>query len=109
MDKEEILAMKPGEELNRVVAEEVMGHTIVEDATFGSMELLLTDDGTVWSSILPYSEDMAFAEQVVDKLFVLGIDDVVCWADFGTGNYTEAEAICKNAVLNVRDRSVNGN
>ncbi len=106
---EEILEMEPGEELDQLVAEEVMGHLIVNDATFGAMERLLMDGEAVWGTISEYSQDMSVAEQVVLKLVELGVDDVTCYADASEGKYTQAEAICKNALLTIRDRRQNGN
>ncbi len=108
MDVEEVLAMEPGEELDRLVAEEVMGHIIVDDATFGAMERLVMDGEAVWGTVTEYSQDMSAAEEVVLKLFELGIEDPTCYADFSQGGYTQAEAICKNALLTVREKSENG-
>lgn len=100
MTREEILAMEPGSELNRKVAEEVMGYTIVNDETFGYMERLIDpEDGRpVWNPLEPYSEDIAAAELVVDTMIERGCDDAIYWADFGGGKYAEAEAICKAAL-----------
>ncbi len=101
MTQEEILAMKPGSELNIKVAKEVMGNIVTREELFGHMERLIDPkDGTsVWGPAQPYSEDISVAESVVDKMIELGHDDAIYWADFGDGIYTEAEAICKAALL----------
>lgn len=100
MTKEEILQMKPGEELNRKIAEQVMGHVVVEDAFLGPVERLLDNSGqSAWGSPQPYSEDRATAELVVQRMLDLGYEDAAYWSGFGEGHYTEAEAICKAALL----------
>lgn len=102
MTREEILAMKPGRELNEKVAREVIGGTVTEDATLGWMEGFPDEDGNhVWDVLNPYSEDLSAAERVVDEMIAEGFDDAVYWADFGDGAYTEPEAICKRALLTV--------
>ncbi len=97
--KEEILAFRPGEELNLVVAEKVMGNSVVEDTTFGQMERVVADGGSIWGPVEPYSEDMAAAETVVNVMIGRGCEDAIYWADFGDGQFTEPEAICKAALL----------
>ncbi len=106
MTEDEILAMKPGIDLNVKVAEEVMGHPVVMDPTFGWLEQLINpkDGSSVWSPPQPYSEEISFAELVVDRMIELGFDDATCWADFGGGKYAEAEAVCKAAVLAILER-----
>jgi hypothetical protein len=101
MTKEEILAMKPGTELNRKVAEEIMGHEVVVDDILGYVVRLTDpeDGSSIWCPLLPYSEDKSVAESVIDKVIQLGYDDAICWTDLGDGVYTEAEAICKSALL----------
>jgi len=100
MTQEEILAMNPGAELNAKVAEEVIGHAVARDETFGYTERLIDkDNSSVWDKLLHYSEDISAAELVVGKMIELGHDDAIYWADFGDGIYTEPEAICKAALL----------
>ncbi|MDD5702900.1 MAG: hypothetical protein PHU23_12720 [Dehalococcoidales bacterium] len=120
MTKEEILAMRPGSELNMKVAEIIMGHTIINDEIFGYMERVINLNSTecgstccgskegdsVWSAVKPYSEDISAAEQVVEKMTELGYKDAVYWADFGNGKYTEPEAICKAALLSRLEGSI---
>lgn len=103
MTEQEILAMEPGTELDKIVAEQVMGHEVTRDELFGYMERLIDpEDGTsIWSPPQPYSEDMSAAESVVEKMIELGHSDALYWADFGDGAYGEAEAICKAALLAV--------
>jgi hypothetical protein len=97
--KEEILALGPGEELNVLVAEQVMGNAVVKDATFGRMERVTADGGSIWCPLEPYSEEMAAAETVVNVMIGRGCEDAIYWADFGNGRFTEPEAICKAALL----------
>ena len=101
MTREEIMAMQPGLEMNIKVAEEIMGHKVVEDSTFGYMERFIGKDNeeSVWDMVLGYSENMWGAELVIRRMIELGHDDAVCWADFGGGAYTEPEAICKAALI----------
>jgi hypothetical protein len=97
--KEEILAMSPGADLNALVAKEVMGNAVVEDAIFGRMEGIAAEGGNVWGPVEPYSEDMAVAENVVNVMIERGCEDAIYWADFGNGQFTEPEAVCKAALL----------
>ena len=103
MTREEILAMQPGNELNMKVSEEVMGHIVTEDKTFGYMERTIhpKEGDSIWGPVKPYSEDISTAELVVDRMIEMGRKDAIHWADFGGGKYTEAEAICKAALLAV--------
>lgn len=99
MTKEEILVMKPGIDLNAKVAEEIMGHVVVEDKMLGLVERLLDDGQSAWGPPQPYSEDRSVAEAVVQRMLELGYEDAPYWSGFGQGQYTEAEAICKAALL----------
>ena len=100
MTKEEILAMKPGLELNIKVAKEIIGHEVAEDEIFGYVEKWTDeDDNSVWDALQSYSEDISAAELVVNRMMQSGHDDAISWADFGGGVYTEPEAICKAALL----------
>ena len=101
MTEEEILAMQPGEQLNVIVATEVMGHAIAKEELFGMMERLIdpADGNSVWGPVHAYSEDMSIAEAIVERMLELGYEDAIYWADFGDGSYTEPEAICKVALL----------
>lgn len=97
--KEEILAMSPGSELNSLVAKQVMGNAVIDDATFGRMEGISAEGGHVWGPVELYSEDMAAAENVVNTMVERGCEDAIYWADFGNDQFTEPEAICKAALL----------
>ena|SRR3972149_2705349 len=103
MTQEEILAMQPGSELNMIVAEKIMGHIVTKDEIFGYMERAVDpeDGGSIWTMVKSYSEDISVAELVVDRMIEMGYEDAIYWADFGGGKYTEAEAICKAALLAV--------
>ena len=99
MTKEEILAMKPGRKLNKAVSENVMGRNVVLDETFGDMESYTVDNNNVWDNLPPYSEDMSAAQSVMARMTSLGHNDVSSWDQYGGGTYTQAEAICKRALL----------
>lgn len=101
MTREEILAMEPGCELNRKVAEVIIGHEVVDDKILGYVERFTCeeDNSSVWDTLHEYSEDMAAAELVVNRMMQLGHYDALYWADFGGGAYTEPEAICKRALI----------
>jgi hypothetical protein len=100
MTEKEILAMKPGAELNILVAREVMKHRVIKDENFGYMERFKsTQDGSlVFGLVQPYSEDRSIADQVIEKMIEKGYPEASSWSDFGGGGYTEAEAICKAAL-----------
>ncbi len=106
MTREEILAMQPGDELNMKVAEEIMGGEIIKDKFLGYLERLVDpiEGGSVWSPVQPYSEDISVAQLVVNKMVELGYEHAIYWADLGGGKYTEAEVICKAALLAVLER-----
>lgn len=99
MTKDEILAMKPGKELNKAVAEHVMGRNVVKDDTFGYMERHIIDNNSVWDNLLEYSEDMSATQLVTERMTSLGHSDAHTWDQYGGGTYTQAEAICKRAIL----------
>ena len=111
MTKEEILAMEPGKELNRIVAEVVMGYKYVDDQFFGDMEGY---GNSIYHPLRKYSEDSAIAEEVVDRMKHEKYNARVelnhyteNWeADFGYGRIsspTAAEAICKVAVITIME------
>jgi hypothetical protein len=103
MTEEEILTMRPGSELNKMVAEKIMGHKVIKDAILGYTERLVSADGSsIWSDLEPYSEDVSKAKLLAERMIEKGYEDAIYWADFGDGKYTEAEAICKAALLAVR-------
>ena len=104
MSKAEIRAMKPGPELNRKVAEEVMDHIVVEDPTFDYMERFVIDGKSFWGNVQPYSEDMTAVRSVIQRMIELGYRDVTSWEDFGEGRYTRPEAICKKALLEMLEQ-----
>lgn len=119
MTKEEILAMKPGNELNLAIAERIMGHIVKQDETFGYMERMVNpkqkecssdccnscntsnEGDSIWGMLEHYSENIDAAKSVIDKMSEIGYKDAKSWPDFGNGKYTEAEAICKAALLAV--------
>ena len=97
--REKILAMKPGRELNIIVAKYVLGHDVVTDKFLGEAERLEGSDGSIWSILLGYSEDNEAAQNVVCAMMDKGFLDAPKWDQFGDGAYTPAEAICKKALL----------
>ena len=115
MTKEEILAMKPGVELNKAIAERIMGHVVKNDEILGYVERTVNPKSqmggascttpvkgdSVWGSLEHYSEDIAAARTVIDKMIEAGYQDAQSWPDFGGGKYTEAEAVCKAALIAV--------
>jgi hypothetical protein len=122
MKLEEILEMKPGIELNIKVAEKVMGNIVVNDKILGYVERKngpQTEDdnptscrtccgskggGPVWGPVEGYSEGISSAMLVVSRMIDSGYQDAINWNNFGGGKYTEAEAICKAALLAVLEK-----
>jgi hypothetical protein len=100
MTEKEILSMKPGAELNIMVAKEVMGHRVIKDEHLGDMERFKSknDKSSVFGLVQPYSEDITIAAQVIEKMVEKGYQDAPSWEDFGGGKYTESEAISKAAL-----------
>ena len=78
MTQDEILAMTPGRELDVRVAEDVMGCRVVKDEIFGDTEgyKLFRDnvpasrrlDNQVFGPLRRYSQDMAAAREVIEKM-----------------------------------------
>lgn len=103
--REKILAMKPGRELNIIVAKYIFGHDVITDKSLGEMERLKDRDGcSVWSLLLGYSEDNEAAQDVVSAMMDKGYLEAAKWDQFGEGAYTPAEAICKRALLCILDQ-----
>ena len=65
MTKEEILAMRPGKELNIRVAEDVMGAEFIRDEIWGDMEKYAS---RMYDSLQAYSENISAAWQVTEML-----------------------------------------
>jgi hypothetical protein len=98
--REKILAMKPGRELNIIVAKYVLGYDVVTDKFLGELERQKdSDESSIWSIPLGYSEDNEAAQNVVCAMMDKGFLDAPRWDQFGDGAYTPAEAICKKALL----------
>jgi hypothetical protein len=129
--RDEILDMKPGIELNIEVAEKVMENRVVNDEILGYLERPASpktnqeevvsgssdsscntccgssNDGTPgWGTVERYSEEISAAMLVVNKMIDRGFKDARNWRDFGGGKYTEAEAICKAALLAVSEKQI---
>jgi len=103
--REKILEMKPGRELNIIVAKYVLGHEVITDKSLGELERLKDRDGSsVWSTLLGYSEDNKAAQDVVCAMMDKGYLDAPKWDQFGDGAYTPAEAICKQALLRILEQ-----
>lgn len=102
MKEKDILAMKPGAKLNAYVAKHVLKHDIIDDEFVGQTERLTDEDGnSVWSEVMPYSEDLSAAQTVVEEMIKRGYSEAPSWEDYGNGIYAPAEAICKRALLAV--------
>ncbi len=102
LTRAEILAMTPGAELNREVAQKVMRHVVARDEVFGYLEGFTDEDGGhAWGPLQAYSEDITAAQLVVDRMLQDGCEDAIYWADFGLGKYSRPEGICKAALLAV--------
>lgn len=100
MTKDKILTMKPGRELNMLVAREIMGHEVVSDEVMGDTERFVDASGdSIWAELTPYSEDVEIVESVINRAIKLGFADAGTWWDFGSGRYQPAEAVCKKALL----------
>ena len=95
MDESQIEQMQPGEELNVLVATEIMGTKVVEDAIFGLMERHLSNKGEhVYNTLQAYSEDLSATKKVISKMVKLGFEtETAYWkAD------DRPEIICKAAL-----------
>lgn len=126
MNRDEILAMKPGRELDALVAEKVMGYAIGDGQGGWIVQKVIIhrpDDGTAeWlrngQQQLPhYSTDISAAWEVVDKLKIsivpqcLGAPDEYSYmVEYENEPYVNGirvfaskapEAICKAALLAV--------
>jgi hypothetical protein len=106
MNKDEILTLSQGRELNIRVAEDIMGNRCIIDSFFGDMECI----SDAWAPLRHYSEDRSAAEQVLEKLKgynprVEFNSEAESWeADFGYGavsSSSKSEAICKAALMAV--------
>jgi len=100
MTEQEIMLMKPGIELNKAVAREVMGNLVIKDEILGNMERFIDiNGGFVWGALQPYSEDSSLTEIIIDKLSEQGHEDIKDLINSENGEFTDAEAICKAALL----------
>lgn len=108
MNREQILKMVPGEGLSLLVAEKIMGNVTTRDELMGFMERMIdpADGGSVWAPLTAYSEDADAAEAVVERMLGKGHSDAIYWSEFGGGKYTEAEAICKAAMLAIEEAAL---
>jgi hypothetical protein len=105
MTKEKILSMKPGTDLNIKVAEEVMGHAVINDEILGWMERpKKAEEGSIWAELCRYSEDLEYADTVVKLMLQAGYREAIRWEEFGGGQYSRAEAICKAALIAVMEK-----
>ena len=105
MTRAEILAMRPGRELNIKVAEVIIGHEVLWDETFGDMERYIDNDGrSVYSPLLAYSEDISAAQLIIEIMTDSGHGDAICWDNYRNRVYTLSEAICKVALLLILEK-----
>ena len=96
----DIRSLKPGRDMNVLVARYVLEHEVVSDETFNDMERLIDESGSsVWSGLRSYSEDISAAEIVVETMVEWGVTGALLWRDYGDGIFQPAEAICKKALI----------
>ena len=101
MDKWQIDRMQPGQELNILVAREIMGANVVVDDIFGLMEMDVTDRGeNVYSILRAYSEDLSSAQRVIARMIEMDYhDETAYWQA-----EDRPEIICKAALRAVLKR-----
>jgi hypothetical protein len=93
--------MQPGEELNILVAREVMGTKVVLDDTFGLMEMVITNKGeNVYVTLRAYSEDLSSAQRIIARMIEMGYDDETAYWQ----SEDRPEIICKAALRAVLKR-----
>ena len=98
--EDDIRSLRPGRDMNVLVAKYVLGHEVVSDDIFNDMERLIDAHGeSVWAELRDYSGDTEVAKGMVDTLVGLGLTGALLWQDYGDGIYSPAEAICKKALI----------
>lgn len=104
MNREQILKMSPGEGLSLLVAEKIMGNVTTRDEFMGFMERMINpaDGGSVWVPLTAYSGYRSRRRSGRTRLGK-GHPDAIYWSQFGEGKYAEAEAICKAAMLALKE------
>lgn len=101
MDNWQIDQLQPGEELNILVAREVMGTKVVLDDTFGLMEMVITDKGeNVYVTLRAYSEELSSARRVISRMIEMDYDDETAYWQ----GEERPEIICKAALRTVLKR-----
>jgi hypothetical protein len=97
----EIDRMSPGEDLNILVAREVMGAQVIRDDIYGLLEMGVSEKGeTVYVPLRAYSEDLPAAKRVITKMIEMNYEDETAyWED-----EDRAEIICKAALRAVLRR-----
>lgn len=87
---DDISPLKQGRALNILVAEHVMRRRVVNDEIFGDLEIYHEQSGnTLFQQLLPYSEDLAAAKKVIDKMSNAGYAEAAYW------EYETPEVICR--------------
>ena len=95
MNEKQINEMQPGEELNVLVAKEIMGVKVVHDPIFGLVEIHLTDKGSpVYNTLQRYSEDIHAARQALSRMIQLGFETETAYWEIDD----RPEIICKAAL-----------
>lgn len=98
--KEDVLMEKPGRELNIRVAQEIVGRSVVTDKIFGDLERHTDEHGaSLYRPLQPYSEDIAAAQTVVEKMRALGFSEAEFWK-----NDLRPDVICKAALSAMQKR-----
>jgi len=121
MTRDEILTMEAGREMDALVAEKVMGHTVGRDATletFYPQYTTTVETSEGFTILAHYSTDISAAWRIVEKFksdarIGISMADYTnggyCFTFFGPGNFDEYEcdaptaplAICRAALLAV--------
>ena len=69
MNKNQIDNIDAGHNLDRLVAAEIMGNTVIEDDIFGLMEMHTAPDGTnIYYPLRAYSRNLHDAKRVIAKM-----------------------------------------
>nr|MBL0715484.1 hypothetical protein [Desulfobacterales bacterium] len=85
-----ISPLKQGRALNILVAEHVMRRRVVNDEIFGDLEIYYDQSGnTLFQQLFPYSEGLAAAKKVINKMSNAGYAESAYW------EYETPEVICR--------------
>jgi hypothetical protein len=101
MDSDHISEIPTGQELNTLVATEIMGNKVVHDEIFGLVEIQIGDkEASVVNRLRPYSEDTSAARLVVARMIDLSFDKEVAYWE----SEDRPDVICRAALRAVLQR-----